>query len=102
MSDKFTVAAFNNSDNVDQSSPSGNNKNYDTVMTLSKEKPENTPSKLNKSIVALQPQKGKLLSCQKVYNYNCGKKEMTIPKRYFKNVKVAESNEHIDFVHSYI
>ena len=102
MSDKFTVAAFNNSDNVDQSSPSGNNKNYDTVITLSKEKPENTPSKLNKSIVALQPQEGKLLSCQKVCNYNCGKKEMTIPKRYFKNVKVTESNEHIDFVHSYI
>ena len=52
--DMFTIAAFDNFDHQDRSSPSGMNSSHDTVSTLFQVKPDHTPSKPLRSSVSLK------------------------------------------------
>ena len=47
--ENFTIAAFDNFDHADHSSPSGMMSNHDTVSVLFQVKPDNPPTKPAKS-----------------------------------------------------
>ena len=66
--DMFTIAAFDNFDHQDRSSPSGMNSSHDTVSTLFQVKPDHTPSKPLPSSVSLKTVsdlESSVLPCQK-------------------------------------
>ena len=52
--DMFTIAAFDNFDHQDRSSPTGMNSSNETVSTLFQVKPDRTPSKPLRSSVSLK------------------------------------------------
>ena len=107
--ESFTIAAFDNFDHVDRSSSSGMMSSHDSVMVLFQIKPENPPSKPNKSSVAVQQSlKPTILPCQKLRTYSRGKKELVLPTSFSVTKEtivlpnVAQTNDTLNFVLSCI
>ena len=107
--ENFTIAALDNFDHADRSSPTGMMSNHDTVMVLFQIKPEHTPSKPNKSQVGMQqPLKSTTLPCQKLRTYSRGKKELILPTSFsvphdtLVLPNIAQENDTLNFVLSCI
>jgi hypothetical protein len=107
--DEFTIAAFDNFDHADQSSPSGMMSNHDTVMTLFQVKPDHSPTKPTVSSVDLVKARrtsASKLPCQEIIPFCSQKKDLSLPSSFavekcsmeYPEKRLKENN--IEFVYT--
>ena len=92
----FTIAALDNVDYQDRSSPTGINSNHDTVSTLFQAKPDHTPSKPLQSSVSLKTVSDSaslVLPCQKIIPFKGLKKKIVLDSNFIVEDKLLQNAE---------
>ena len=94
--DMFTIAAFDNFDHQDRSSPTGVNSSHETVSTLFQVKPDHTPSKPLRSSVSLKTVSDSaflVLPCQKIIPFKGIKKQRVLDSKFIAEDELLQNAE---------